>query len=389
MKGFRQLHPVPSQTEEMFPGLIFHQEVLNLKGRFTNLYWLKIDCSRYRFKIKSYPKPRPLVKYNLSDKKIVAGINFGSFYLTDHGESTQATFCNLLIEKGCIRQFPCNNRTALVNKNEQLTIAKFKPYGKLKIGGDVFKWRGVKGKDKTIENVFYGYFEVRLGEKNKRDLKLNFANCPQRLLCKDTELLVGFIRKGRNIIIKNISKNELDLRDYLFVLKGPVKNLCKLCIGQGIEAFTVGDENCFMEDENVCSGNFRLGKTPEELKVNLNTELVFPHGDKPNPVKQNYKKSWSVILKEENNIVFFINDARPKYKNQKGLDIFELQSVLVEKFDYSWAIVGDGGQSSKLFYCNETRKVFGNLHYLNYETTPPYWDGVRGRFIPTAVLAYE
>lgn len=322
-------------------------------------------------------------------KKIVAGINFGSFYLTDYGESTQATFCNFLIEKGSVQQFPCNHRTALVNKNGQLSIAKFKPCGKLKIGGEVFKWRGVKGKDKSIENVFYGYFELRLAEKTKKDLNLNFTKCSQKLLCKDTELLVGFVRKDRKVIIKNISKNELDLRDYLFVLKGPVKNLRKLCIGQEIETFTVADANYFMEDENICSGNFRIGKTPEELKVNLNAELVFPHGHKPNPMKQGYKKSWSVILKEENSIVFFINDARPKHKNQKGLDVFELQSVLMEKFNYSWAIVGDSGQSSKLFYCNKTRKVFGNLHYLNYETTPPYWDGVRGRFIPTAVLAYE
>lgn len=69
MKAFRKLQPLPSQTKKLLPGLILHQEVLKLRERFTNLYWLKIDSSRYRFKIRSYHEPRPLVKYSLSDKK--------------------------------------------------------------------------------------------------------------------------------------------------------------------------------------------------------------------------------------------------------------------------------------------------------------------------------
>jgi len=76
-------------------------------------------------------------------------------------------------------------------------------------------------------------------------------------------------------------------------------------------------------------------------------------------------------------------------KNQEGINVFELQKLIDKKFNYSWALVGDSGQSSKLLVREENKKVFGNFHYLNYSTTPPFWDGVRGRSVPVGILAYE
>jgi len=134
---------------------------------------------------------------------------------------------------------------------------------------------------------------------------------------------------------------------------------------------------------------FSLAKKRGELARNLKDELVYPRKEIPKPLRNDYFKSWSVILKERDKVIFFISDARPKITNQRGISVFELQELLNKKFDYSWAVVGDSGQSSKLLVNKGVRKVFGNFHYLNYTTTPPYWDGIVGRPIPAGVLAYE
>jgi hypothetical protein len=389
MKAFNQLKPILEKTKKLMPGVVFHQEPFRIKQRFTNLYWFKIDSSKYKFKVKSYIKPRPLVKYNLRGRRVIAGINFGSFYLSEQGETTVANFCNLLIRNGTILQFPCNTRTAVINENGKIDIAKVEAYGTLLINGQRLKWKGSQHKEESIDNAFYGYFDVRLGNETKKKLNLGFINSDKEIRCQINELLLGFIKKNNEVVIGKITGNELNLKDYLFVLKGPRSKLSKLGLEQKIEAFTIGDKKLVSKVKNVCSANFMLGKTARELVRNLKTELVFSEDDGPKPLDKNYIKSWSVILKEGNNIIFFINDARPKYKDQKGLDVFELQSLLAKKFNYSWGVVGDSGQSGKLFYNNNIKKIFGNLHYLNFETTPPYWDGLRGRFIPTAILAYE
>jgi len=135
--------------------------------------------------------------------------------------------------------------------------------------------------------------------------------------------------------------------------------------------------------------SFLLEKSKDKLIKNLKEELIYPKGKIPKPLKKDYLKSWSVILKEKNNIIFFINDARPKFSNQVGISVLELREIIKQKFNFSWAVVGDSGQSSKLFLNHKTKQVFGNLHYLNYKTNPPSWDGIKGRSIPVAILAYE
>jgi len=64
--------------------------------RLTNLYWVEIETKKYKLSLKSYFKPRPLVNYSLANDKVVAGINFGSFYLSSDSY-TNAKYCNLLV----------------------------------------------------------------------------------------------------------------------------------------------------------------------------------------------------------------------------------------------------------------------------------------------------
>ena len=105
---------------------------------------------------------------------------------------------------------------------------------------------------------------------------------------------------------------------------------------------------------------------------------------------ENFRKSWSVILQTQKEVIFFVVDARPKVKGQEGLNIYELHSLLSSKFDFSEAYVSDAGQSSKIcIYDGKKTQVYGNLHYLDYKKEPPVWNGRDGRFVPGALLAYN
>ena len=73
-----------------------------------------------------------------------------------------------------------------------------------------------------------------------------------------------------------------------------------------------------------------------------------------------------------------------------GLSVYELQELLLNKFNYDLAVVGDSGQSSKLMLADgEKREIYGNLHYLNNLKKPPSWDGLNGRHVSVALLVYE
>jgi hypothetical protein len=150
------------------------------------------------------------------------------------------------------------------------------------------------------------------------------------------------------------------------------------------------EKNKLSGEIDICSASFCLGKTHEELKNNLFSQLVFPTDGSPKPISGSYLKSWSVILKTKDKVAFFINDARPKITNQEGVSVFELQDILKARFEYEWACVGDSGQSSKLMVINgDTKEIYGNMHYQNYRGQTPVWDGLNGRPIPVALLAYE
>jgi hypothetical protein len=135
---------------------------------------------------------------------------------------------------------------------------------------------------------------------------------------------------------------------------------------------------------------FSLGRTRKELERNIYRELLSQPSGKPKPLEDEYVKSWAVVLENTDSYIFLINDGRPNVDSQRGVNIFELQDYLIEKFNYNWGIVADSGQSSKLMFVKDNkREILGNLYYINYKGEKPYWDGVNGRPISVAIVIHE
>jgi len=124
-------------------GLSFSQETLFLNNkRFTNLYWLEFDKSKFGFELISSDLPIPLKKHDIPNKKVVAGINFGSFFLSDDLIIPKVAYYNLLIRDGEVIQFPSNNRPSLITSNGKLSHALFQAQGTLKLGSKTLSWSG-------------------------------------------------------------------------------------------------------------------------------------------------------------------------------------------------------------------------------------------------------
>jgi hypothetical protein len=319
----------------------------------------------------------------------MAGINFASFYLSDEANKPEITFYNLLFNKGKILQFPSNTRTTLLTKKGKLSHKKIKAYGTILINKQTFTWSGSHVKSPKTDIIAYGLFDIQLEKHTTNELtRRQVHKDSNSIICSKNHLLLGCTLNKKVASIKTINSHKLDLTKHVFILKGHKNKLKHLKIGDKINKFNANN-HIFSTKENACSASFLLSKTKDKLIKNLKEELFYPKGEIPKPLKKNYLKSWSVILKEKNSIIFFINDARPKHKDQVGISVLELQKILKQKFNFSWAVVGDSGQSSKLLLNHKTKQVFGNLHYLNYKTDPPSWDGIKGRSIPIAILAYE
>ncbi len=383
------LELLESQSRELTPGLMSFQETNALKdGRFSNLYWVEIDKNKFNFTLSASTSPIPLLDFNLANRKVIAGINFGSFFLSDDLHTPVTTFYNLMINSGKIFQFPSNTRPALKSKDGKLSEIKIPANGTLNLGNQTFTWSGSNSVEKTDLKIF-GMFDLTIGK-----IKFDKVSTRRKILsetsfvtCDTEETLLGInISKGQPKL-ERIIRTPLDLTQFAYVIKGNSELLKKAKVGQEITGVRFGRVS--FDDENVCSASFSLGKTRDELINNLRTQLIFPKGGEPKPMSKDYLKSWSVVLETKDKIIFFIGDARPKVKNQEGLSVFELQTILQKKFDYSWACVGDSGQSSKLMVIGDTAEIYGNMHYQNYSGKSPVWDGKNGRHIPVALLAYE
>lgn len=385
-----RLKPLEAQARELAPGFTYFQETHTLNdGRFSNLYWVEMDKGRFNFKLSSSIRSIPLSEFNLPNRKVVAGINFGSFFLSDDFHSPVASFYNLLVSEGEIFQFPSNSRPALKTSNGELKILSMPAQGKLSLGKKTFLWSGSHYEGKSDLTVF-GMFDLTIGKIQKDSLstRRKIIEETRFVTCKTGHILLGFNLFDGRIVLEKISNQPLDLSQFVFVMRGEVLKLVGIKEGQKITNVSCGDAKFNLTDD-LCSASFCLGKTNDELIENLKTQLIYPKDSQPKPISSDYKKSWSVVLETKGKIIFFISDARPKVKNEEGLTVFELQELLTRKFNYIWACVGDSGQSSKLMVNGDTTEIYGNMHYQNYSGVSPIWDGKNGRYIPVALLAYE
>jgi len=391
VSNYSLLQPLNKLKREVTPGMVFNQETLGLGSqRTTNLYWIELDKTRFKFKLETTIYPKPLLDFDLAGKRALSSVNFGSFFLSDDLTIPQVPFYNLLVNEGTAYQFPSNNRPALWTRDGKIHVRNISAAGKIMIGNKTFTWSGSSVKIESDITAF-GMFDINIrksvGAFSESQRKIDDAS--RFVSCEQNEILLGvsIVRDESKVDI--ISKKPLDLTQFAYILRGGKEKLVDCKLGEKIKLSKLDGKNILKSDD-VCSASFSLGSTKNELIKNLKQQLIYPQDSQPKPMANNYLKSWSVVLETSENLIFFINDARPQINYQSGMSVFELQDVLRKKFDYLWGCVGDSGQSSKLMIKNgDIREIYGNMHYQNLKTQPPAWDGLKGRPIPAALLVYE
>jgi hypothetical protein len=383
---YRVLKKLVPSHEYISPIATFNEETIFFDNhRFINAYWIELDKTLAKFKLLFEDKLLPLRAFEKDSNKAIGGINMGSIYLTDENVSPLVYYYNLAIDNGKIKQLPSNSRSLIVTTNGVLKNELVRATGSVSIGNIQYTWSGSNENTKS-QLVVYGMFDLNILKDTNGKRILDISS--KYVIPNSDELLLGIKTTSKDTKIVKISNSKLNITKYNFILKGKKIDLRNIKVDDILTDFTLNSSRIDLRS-SACSSSFSLGRNRKELDNNLYNELIYPRNGKPRPMFQDYKKSWSVVLETEKSVIFFINDARPKIVNQNGITVYELQELLLKKFNYHWAVVGDSGQSSKLFINNkDKRKVYGNLHYINYLKKYPYWDGLNGRPIGVALIAY-
>jgi hypothetical protein len=390
MDHYRFLKRLEKKRIEIRSGMNFYQETKEYGGnRFTNFYWLEVNKGKYQIELKTADKLLPLKDFEKDNPMVLGGMNFGSFFLVDEACDPKCRYYNLVLSQGAILQLPSNSRTALQCNQSVLSQVFLEASGMLAIGNGQYTWSGINSNTRSQIKVF-GMFDIDFQ-------KITESRKSQRVIKKSTnivnakagELLLGISVEDGIPTVVEVCNEELDLLDYYYILKSKERDLEHVCLGETLHSITFGNK-VFEPAVSVCSGVFSLGRTRKELERNIYRELLSQPSGKPKPLEDEYVKSWAVVLENTDSYIFLINDGRPNVDSQRGVNIFELQDYLIEKFNYNWGIVADSGQSSKLMFVKDNkREILGNLYYINYKGEKPYWDGVNGRPISVAIVIHE
>ena len=171
----------------------FNQETIDLgNDRITNLYWVELDKSRIKFKLSTRKRLAPLRDFDVPKKNMVAGINFGSYFLSDDPVSPLVPFYNLSIKAGSVYQFPTNNRPVLWTKNGEIEVLSLRATGQLKIAENIFTWSGSGIKNESDITVF-GMFDINIvkvgGDSQTPRRKVEYES--QFVPCNNGEILFG------------------------------------------------------------------------------------------------------------------------------------------------------------------------------------------------------
>jgi hypothetical protein len=400
-----EFKPVKGTALRLSKNAVFLQEPYQVKSHFTNLHWVEVNKENSLFLLKNFLDRKPIVKIAEEIQKeyplnLVAGINICNFYLSDYGKEPLISSYNLFVSGGRIWQFPSVQRTILAERSGRLTMEYLKPKGKLKIGEKLFNWVSslslkrspfVSDTNRPLA-VIHGVFDTKFQYLSNDKLRRAKKPISSTLWVKNrgNKILLG-VKPGNQFRPKVVKKTtkQLNLLKYLFVIEldQPLGN--KISLGEEINQVEV-DGYRIEEKDNVASLAFSLPKDHTILEKSVTQELINKNGKSIKVLDPRFRKAWSAILFTSKKVIFFLADAYPYKRGQEGLNIYELQELLSEKFNFDQCGICDGGQTSKLWVSTPLGiKIFGNLHYVNYSLKPPRRDGINGRPVPSTLFSFS
>jgi len=397
LTGYKGFVAIKKKVVKLSKTANFFQEPHLLEdGRYINLYWTEFDKKRTKFRLQNILGRKSIVQMMNSFVKstrveFASVINTCNFYLVDVGNNPIICAYNLFVVNGEVLQFPCNTRTTLIETGGVLNIVNLEAYGKLRIGKQAFSWSGKKSGREKSDILVHGIFDVMfapVGEDLKRRPRQPIKST-LKVICEIGKILlgVGLDRKDRPVV-KTINNGELQLNDYCYIFEISQKSVSKINIGDPVSGVVVDDYSVKAND-NIVSLSFSLPKDYRGIRNEVSRQILKANGTLK-PLMPDYFKAWSLVLTTNKSVIFFLADCYPYIDKQIGINIFELHKILTSKFDFETCGVCDGGQTSKLCVKsgNSSTKVYGNMHYVNYSKIKPMRDGVRGRPVPSALIAY-
>ncbi len=381
---YLELSRLAKKRIRVVEGAFLYQESVELgEGKFVNAYRLEAENDRVAFEIANLQKPTPLVSLVKSRRRVMAGINLGSMLVVDGKQKPVFSGYNLVLDKGSIWQYPSNTRPAAIVVNGNLFIKQVKNRGSIRIGNTYLRWVGSNVEEPLRRGTvkIFGIFDVDLVKKDGKRVIINTSGW---VAPSNTELLLGCIKVRQEVTVREISKSKLNLLDFWFVIKGLRDDLSGIQIKDRVAGSLQG-----MKDSDVVSAvslSFRLPRTIEQFRQSVSRELI-PVNGRISVLDENYRKSWSVIAFRGSRVIMLVVDARPSIENQKGMNVFELHKFLYQDLGVNFAVCADSGQSGKLCVrMVDEIKVMSNLHYINLHNKMPFWDGIRGRPVSSALL---
>jgi len=408
MRGITQLpnqklKKITTSSLKLGNGAEFFMEHVKITDkRFTNLYWVTLAKNKHKFELTNFDRTNSLLNISRDfishgrGVKFTASINTSQFYLADQGKQPSQCAYNLFVKAGIMFQPPANTRPIIIESDGDLKLRDLAPVGKIKIGENIFGWEGFLGNSHGKNNQAcleaIGIFAIDFNYAYQKEGGRKKMPVPESSIVKagPDQLLIGVARDSMGPYVNKVSNNTLNLYESDYVLRGSKMLLSQVKVKDKVQTISV-DGLKLAKKVNASSGILSLSKDKHTLKMQVKKYLIPSKVKHINPTSRNFRKSWSLILETDNRVAFFINDARPKIKGQEGLNLFELHDIVSSRFNFKNAILCDAGQSSKICVKNNESelKVVGNKHYLYNNTIIPKWDGLHGRKIPSALIAYR
>ncbi len=385
----------------------FYQQTISFISSFNNqaskanIYWVECPKGKIRYRVVSSLIPQYSVNFFRRERDAIAGINAGGRFLADVDNCIPQDYAyNLHIEDGNLISLPIQNRSVIVEKNGELHVCYLEAKGKILVGETEIDWIGSLANKKypQASAIVFGLVNqrlVRVAEKNgiyKRIPDSNYSFVKKY----PGKINIVFALKKNKLKVVRLTEEPVSLFEGIFVISVEEKLAGGIKKRDTIDWWEIdGRLTSSNTDSAVSLGVVLVGLEDvlEKRGMDFNyMRVLYDESGRAIYGGLHNQKARSIIIRtKDGKTIFLLVDANPNSDHMKGMTLFDLRDYVVNKWkSIDWAVVCDGGQSSKLCVVRNKRiSIYGNMHYEKWVNGMRIPDGFNGRSLTSMVVAYE
>lgn len=366
-------------------------------GSFTNSYDLAFasDDQSLAVKVDSKPRLYSIRRMLINDRRIIASINGGFFFLADSAQFQPSEYSyNLCIRDKKVVSLPSADRAAVISKDGKIDVVELKAAGNLRIGKGSVDWVG-KNSDSAgpLNNSAVLYNSAccevqhmpseRTGQARVLIAEKNFT--PKT---KDGfDLVINSDKNGLVVSSLNTGGNT----NYFagaFVLQIQNQDPAKYKPGDRVDPEHVD----FLPLNDIDSA-ITIGPSVKHFLKNTDHPINSDSSLGSHPPFVDKPLARSIIYKTSDGVVHFrIFDGAPRTELFKGVTPSWLANNMPVNHA-EWMYDLDPGQSTRLVVREDGEvSSYGNSHYMRWpksENTTFLWSGANGRLVPSSISLCE